>query len=210
MPTDISRTTPEGGLGASPPPPQRPQRRKLRTGGFIVLALLGLALVARVLVAWVLPVHALAHVPGQTNPGTSPPEPVGTEILFGVDGLSALGHKPVDLVSARIVHVPPGIEAVSVNAVHYGTTGPLVGHIGAIDTQPQNLAADGPLPTQFPVSAVRLQPRTRTDWYLLATIKVLRPGTFDVSDVAVTYRVGGRTGVETYPIYLTVKGVAAP
>jgi hypothetical protein len=166
------------------------------------LIVLSAAVVVPIAVSRVRPVHALAEVSSPLGVET-PPEPVGTEVFFGVVGLRALDHHTVQLTSAHVVNVPPGIAEVSVMAAHYGPHG----YIGAVDNRPSSVATPGSLPQLYPLSMVRIVPGVDPDWYLLATIRVLRPGRFVTSDIAVAYRAGGRAGQKRYPIQVTVNAI---
>lgn len=140
------------------------------------------------------PVHALADAAQLGS--ESPALPVGTEVSFGIAGIRSIGPH-IDLLFARIVPVPEGIEVVAVRAARGA------GGIGAVN----NLRSGAPLPPLYPVSAAHIQPGPST-WYLVATIRVLKPGRFTVSGLDVTYRMGSRTGVQRYPIHLVVNGMA--
>jgi hypothetical protein len=121
-------------------------------------------------------------------------------VSFAIPELVVRGQRSVQLVSAHLVGVPPGIDAVSVMAAHYDATG---GYVAVTDDGPSSSAL--PVPKLEPVSAVKLVPGQTTDWYLLATVKVTRPGQFLVKGVAVAYRVDGRTGKQTYPNELRIQ-----
>jgi hypothetical protein len=118
------------------------------------------------------PIHALADAVSLDRVG-SPPEPVGALVSFAIPELVVRGQRSVQLVWARIMEVPPGIEAVSVMAAHYSATG---GYVAVTDDGPSSSAF--PVPKLSPVSAVMLVPGQTTDWYLLATVKVTQPGQF--------------------------------
>jgi hypothetical protein len=189
---------------AGPSPPGRPRQRRvaLLAGGLVALV----ALVGVVVVPRLLPVHALVHVADPDTFGTPPNRPVGTNVSFGITGLAVRGHTPVHLLSARVVHVPVGLKAVGVAATN--TLDRFGGTIGITDDTPAS-QSNLPLTSLYPVSAVTLKPGETTGWYLIATVKVLRPGNYLVRDVEVTYRVGGRTGVEVYEVQAQVRAAPA-
>ena len=179
--------------------------RKTFIGALGALIVLAAAVAVPIGVNRLRPVHDLAEANTPLDVET-PQEPVGTEVFFGVVGLRALHHHTVQLTSARIVNVPSGIAQVSVMAAHYGPHG----YIGAVDNRPSSIATPASLPQLYSLSTVRIRPGVDPDWYLLATIKVVRPGRFVTSDVAVTYRAEGRTGLQRYPIKVIVHAVPGP
>jgi hypothetical protein len=90
---------------------------------------------------------------------------VGALVSFAIPELVVGGQRPVELRSARIIEVLPGIEAVSVMAAHYRATG---GYVAVTDDDPSSSAL--PVPKLYPISAVRLVPGQTTDRYLPATV----------------------------------------
>ena len=172
------------------------RRRRFLVPALMLIVLLFVLAIA--VVKYLGPVHALADAVS-LDTVHSPPEPVGTLVSFAIPELVVRGQRPVRLLSARLVEVPPGIETVSVMAAHYDATG---GYVAVTDDGPSRSAL--PVPKLYPVSAVRLVPGQTTDWYLLATVKVTRRGQFLVKGVTVTYRVDGRTGTQTYPNELRI------
>jgi hypothetical protein len=86
---------------------------------------------------------------------------VGALVSFAIPELVVRGQRPVELRSARIIEVPPGIEAVSVMAAHYRAAG---GYVAVTDDGPSSSAL--PVPKLYPISAVRLVPGQTMDRYL--------------------------------------------
>ena len=112
-------------------------------------------------------------------------------VLLGMAAIKYLGpvHALADAVSLA-------------DCPHHG--GPATGgYVAVTDDGPSRSAL--PVPRLSPVSAVRLVPGQTTDWYLLATVRVTRPGQFRVKGLAVTYRVAGHTGRQTYPNELRIE-----
>jgi len=178
-------------------PPGLPRRRRIVIPALILVVLLCVLGIAAV--KYLGPVHALADAVS-LDTVHSPPEPVGTQVSFAIPELVVRGQRLVQLVSGRLVEVPPGVQAVSIMAAHYDATG---GYVAVTDDGPSRSAL--PVPKLSPVSAVRIVPRQKTDWYLVATVKVTQPGQFLIKGVAVTYRVDGRTGTQTYPNELRIE-----
>jgi hypothetical protein len=155
---------------AGPAPPGRSRRRRVALAGAVVALV---ALLAVVVVPRLLPVHALVDVPDPINPGSPPNQPVGTSVSFGITGLAVRGHSPVHLLSARIIHVPAGLQAGGVQATNVPDR--FGGTIGMTDDTPagKNYL---PLPPLYPVSSVHLEPGKTTNWYLIVRPRTRKDG----------------------------------
>lgn len=126
---------------------------------------------------------------------------VGELVTIGFWPLGPRGNTPVRVTSARLTGMPEGIDLVSFHAL------PVPGRrIGVGSGDPTK----DPSLDLHPLSDVRLVEEGVEKWYLLATVRITKPGSWTTSGLEVGWKAGWRRGTAQLPYHVRLSTTAEP
>lgn len=169
------------------PQPSTPGKRRWRRAG--VAGGVALAVVA----GWAYSRPALGRGAVEQTFGCTR-RPVGSSCYFGSVTLDPTGWGDVHVTGVRVTGLPPGMQAVSYQAVSWAEGSDVVG--GDIGEP-----VPGPRYHLHPVTDVVARPGKPELWRIVVTLRITQPGTWTTRGLDVFWRQGWRRGTAHLPYH---------
>lgn len=126
--------------------------------------------------------------------GTADRARIGRAVNVGTGEIVAVGDKPVHIESVEVLGLPDGLRLKGVYAEEHSTIGVLEGDL-----------TTGPDARDFrPVTEAVFEPGQPRRWFFVVVVVPEKVGVFQTEGIRVKWRVGRRTGYQTYHYWLRI------